>query len=176
MRTFLVRKLDGLSEYDIRRPMTATGTNLLGLVKHVSLWESRYLGEVFGRPFPDPHPGWTDDDANRASMWAAADETRDEIVDRYQRVWRHSDATIEALPIDAPGAVPWWSRPSVMLFNIMVHVLTETTRHAGHADIVREHLDGAVGDDPSAPREGDTYWQTQCASIEAAARSACSAR
>ena len=78
-------------------------------------------------------------------MWAAADESRAEIVDRYRRTWDHSDATIAALAIDAPGHVPWWPRPDVMLFNILVHVLTETNRHAGHADILREQLDGAVG-------------------------------
>jgi hypothetical protein len=57
-RDVMLWKLDGLSEYDIRRPLTMTGTNLLGLVKHLSLWESRYLGEVFGRPFPEPTPSW----------------------------------------------------------------------------------------------------------------------
>lgn len=51
-RESLVWKTEGLSEYDVRRPLTETGTNLLGLVKHVSIWEATYLGTVFGRPFP----------------------------------------------------------------------------------------------------------------------------
>jgi hypothetical protein len=59
IREVMLRKLDGLSEYDIRRPLTSTGTNLLGLVKHLSVSESRYFGEVFGRPFPSPSPGGT---------------------------------------------------------------------------------------------------------------------
>jgi hypothetical protein len=172
IRSVLVRKVDRLSEYDIRRPLTATGTNLLGLVKHLALWESRYFGEVFGRPFPEPTPRWDDHDANVTNLWVIEDESRDEILDRYTRVWQHSDATIDALPIDAPGQVPWWSEPAVMLFNVMVHMLTETSRHAGHADILREQLDGAVGDDSSAPPRDDDYWQRHCARIEAAARSA----
>lgn len=172
IRSVLVRKVDGLSEYDIRRPLTATGTNLLGLIKHMALWESRYFGEVFSRPFPGTVPRWDDFDANRASLWVTQDETRDEIVDRYKQVWRHSDATIDALRIDAPGHVPWWPRPNVMLFNVMVHMLTETARHAGHADILREQLDGAVGDDSSAPPRDGAYWQSLCSGIEDAARTA----
>jgi len=53
-REAVLAKLDGLSEYDVRRPLTVTGTNLLGLVKHLATWEARYLGEVFDRPFPEP--------------------------------------------------------------------------------------------------------------------------
>jgi len=53
-RNTLLWKLDGLSEYDARRPLTATGTNLVGLVKHVATVEARYFGEVFDRPSPEP--------------------------------------------------------------------------------------------------------------------------
>ena len=138
--------LTGLTEYDARRPLTTTGTNLLGLIKHLTNTEARYFGDVFGRPFPERLPWWGDDDFEPfADMWATADESRAEIVDRYRRAWDHSDATIAALDIDAPGHVPWWPRPNVKLFNVLVHVLTETNRHAGHADILREQLDGAVG-------------------------------
>lgn len=145
IREAVLWKLDGLGEYAVRRPLTATGTNLLGLVKHLSLSESRYFGEVFDRPFPEPLPRWDDTGARGTDMWASEHETREEIVARYRRVWAHSDATITALAVDAPGHVPWWPRPDVMLFNVMVHVLTETSRHAGHADILREQLDGATG-------------------------------
>jgi hypothetical protein len=170
IRSVLMRKVDGLSEYDVRRPLTATGTNLLGFIKHLALWESRYFGAVFRRPFPEPLPRWDDFEANRASLWVSEDETRAEIVDRYKRVWRHSDATIDALPIDAPGHVPWWPDSNVVLFHVMVHMLTETTRHAGHADILREQLDGAVGDDSSAPPRDGAYWQRLCTRIDEAAR------
>jgi Protein of unknown function (DUF664) len=173
IRQAMLSKLDGLAEYDIRRPLTATGTNLLGLVKHLSLWEARYLGEVFGRPFPQPLPRW-DQTERGATMWATEHETRAEIVELYQRVWDHGDATIDALPIDAPGQVPWWPEPDVRLFNIMVHRLTETSRHAGHADILREQLDGTVGvdGDSAAQHEEDTFWADHRARIEQAARAA----
>jgi Protein of unknown function (DUF664) len=174
VRESLVWKLDGLSEYDVRRPLTSTGTNLLGLVKHLAVWESRYFGEVFGRPFPEPLPRWDDEAANDAAFWATEHETRDEIVGLYQRVWQHTDATISALPIDAPGYVPWWD-DHVKLFNIMVHMLSDTTRHAGHADILREQLDGAVGmTAKSAPLHGhdSAFWETRRATIEQAARAA----
>jgi hypothetical protein len=111
--------LDGLGEYDIRRPLTSTGTNLLGLVKHLSVWESRYFGEAFDRPFPEPLPRWDDAEKRGAEMWATEHETREEIIDRYRHVWEHSDATITALAIDSPGYVPWWPRPNVMLFNVL---------------------------------------------------------
>ncbi|WP_306337973.1 DinB family protein [Streptomyces sp. KL118A] len=145
MREVMLWKLDGLSEYDIRRPLTSTGTNLLGLVKHLSLWESRYFGEVFGRPFPEPLPRWDDDAGQGADLWVTEYETREEIIARYRRVWEHSDATITALTLDSPGHVPWWPRPDVKLFNILIHLLTETSRHAGHADILREQLDDSTG-------------------------------
>ena len=79
-------------------------------------------------------------------------ESRTDIVDKYRRAWQHADATIAALPIDAGGHVPWWPLPEVKLFNVMVHVLTETNRHAGHADILREQLDDAVMTDPGRRR------------------------
>jgi hypothetical protein len=179
VREVMVWKLDGLSEYDIRRPLTPTGTNLLGLIKHLATWEARYFGEVFGRPFPEPLPRWDDAEAEGTDFWAAEDETREEIIDFYRRAWEHSDATINALDIDAPGRVPWWPRPDVKLFNIMVHILTETNRHAGHADILREQLDGTIGTAAgySHPREDDTaYWEEQHATIERAAQAAAARR
>ena len=145
VREVMLWKLEGLDESEIRRPLVASGTNLLGLVKHLTLSESRYFGEVFGRPFPEAMPRWDDLAARGTDMWATEDESREDIVGRYRRVWAHSDATIAALPVDSPGFVPWWPRPDVMLFNVLVHVLTETSRHAGHADILREQLDGATG-------------------------------
>jgi hypothetical protein len=165
IRAAMVGQLDGLSEYDVRRPLTPTGTNLLGLVKHLTLGESRYFGEVFGRPFPEALPRWDDLEARGRDMWVTEHETRGEIIDRYQRVWQHSDATIDALAVDAPGHVPWWPRPEVKLFNVLVHVLTETNRHAGHADILREGLDGQT----SAPQRDAEFWQTRHAEIERAA-------
>src|SRR5438445_949731 len=85
-REALVWKLDGLTEYDIRRPMTPTGTNLLGLVKHNAISDSRYFGDVFDRPFPEPLPRWEDPAADFVDHSATEHETRDEIVHLYRRV------------------------------------------------------------------------------------------
>jgi len=120
-REALVWKLDGLSEHDVRRPLTPTGTNLLGVVKHVASVEAGYLGDTFERPFPEPLP-WFDEDAEpNADMWATQEEPRDQDL---------------------------------------VHMIAETDRHAGHADIVRELIDGSVGvrpgNDNMAP--GDRAW------------------
>jgi GrpB-like predicted nucleotidyltransferase (UPF0157 family) len=107
-------------------------------------------------------------------MWAGEDETRGEIIDRYRRVWGHSDTTINALAIDSPGYVPWWPRPDVKLFNVLVHMLTETSRHAGHADILREQLDGSTGaaaEYANAQRDA-AFWEARRARIERAAKAA----
>ncbi|MCF3119215.1 DinB family protein [Streptomyces arenae] len=172
-RKALLWKLDGLSEYDARRPLTATGTNLLGLVKHVATVEARYFGEVFDRPSPEPLPRWQDYDGD--DFWATEDETRDQIIGFYRRTWEHSDATINELSLDAPGHVPWWPEPypNTNLFAIMVHVLGESIRHAGHADILREGLDGRTGvraenEQPIDQEARAAHW----AKIDRAARSA----
>jgi uncharacterized damage-inducible protein DinB len=146
-RESLLWKLDGLAEYDARRPLVPTGTNLLGLVKHVASVEAGYLGDTFGRPFGEPMP-WIDDDAEpNADMWATADESRDQITALYRRVWEHSDATVDSLDLDSIGHVPWWPTPhdEVTLHQILVHMIAETQHHAGHADIVRELIDGSIG-------------------------------
>ena len=144
-REVMLWKLEGLSDYDVRLPLTSTGTNLLGLIKHLSIGEAWYFGAVFGRPFPEHLPWWDDGAEPGADMWVTEDETRAGIIGVFRRACDHADATIDALDIDAPGHVPWWPRPDVRLFNVLVHVLTETSRHAGHADILREQLDGVVG-------------------------------
>ncbi len=174
VRRSLLFKLDGLSEYDVRRPLTKTGTNLLGLVKHMAMSEARYFGAIFDRPFPEQLPSFDDPGyANHDHMWVTAQESRADIIEGYERAWRHADATIDALPIDAPGYVPWWPRPEVKLFNVMVHILSETSRHAGHADILREQLDGAVGAGPVATSDlDDAVWEAHRSRIEKAAREA----
>ena len=177
-REALQWKLDGLSEYDIRRPMVRTGTNLLGLVKHLASVEAGYFGEVFGRPFAEPMP-WFDEGAEiNADMWATADESRAEIVGLYRRVWAHSDVPPGGLALDATGDVPWWpeNRREVTLHQILVHVTAETHRHAGHADIVRELIDGAAGfraDNDNLPPGDQAWWESYRDRLERAAGEAC---
>jgi Protein of unknown function (DUF664) len=160
-RSALLAKLDGVGERDVRWPMTPTGTNLLGLVKHVASNELSYFGEVFDRPSEVPQP-WLNEDAEvNADMWATAEESREDILALYQQAAVHTYATIEALGLDSPGRVPWWppERQEVTLHQIMVHVTVEIARHAGHADIIRELIDGAAGDnDGNLPDQTPEEW------------------
>ena len=110
-----------------------------------------------------------------ADMWARPEESHDDVVGLYQRVWAHADATISRLPLAASGYVPWWREASnpVSLARILVHVTAETHRHAGHADIVRELADGRVGhtDGNDNMGTGDReWWQNYNERLEAAAR------
>jgi hypothetical protein len=174
-RKALLAKLDGVSERDVRWPMTRTGTNLLGLVKHVASIELGYFGEVFDRPSNVPLP-WLDEGAEtNADMWATAEEPREDIVALYQQAAVHADTTIEALTLDSPGRVPWWpaERQQVTLQQIMVHVTAEIARHAGHADIIRELIDGAAGDnDGNVPDQTAQEWASYRLRLENAAAEA----
>ncbi|WP_243695934.1 DinB family protein [Labedella phragmitis] len=172
-RRDLLAKLDGLPEYDVRRPMTPTGTNLLGLVKHVASVQLDYFGLVFGRRTATL-PWFADDAEPEADMWVPADETRESIIELHHFSAHHSDETIESLPLGAVGEVPWWpeERRSVTLHRILVHMCIETARHAGHADIIREYIDGSIGNgqgDPNIPGRSADEWVAHRARIEAAA-------
>jgi hypothetical protein len=176
-RDTLLWKLEGLGEYDIRRPLTRTGTNLLGLVKHQARGELIYFGDVFGRPHGEQSP-WLEDGAEpNADMWAAPEETRDFIIGVYRRAWKHADATIADLPLDATGTVPWWGGATVTLCQILVHMTAETQRHAGHADIVRELIDGSVGllrKNDNMSSDDPAWWRDYLDRVEQAARTAAS--
>jgi len=171
-RTALLAKLDGVDERAARWPMTRTGTNLLGLVKHVAGIELGYFGEVFDRPSDIQLPWLAEDAETNADMWATAEDSREDIVALYQRAAAHADTTIEALTLDSPGRVRWWpaERQQVTLLQIMVHVTVEIARHAGHADIVRELIDGAAGEkDGNLPDQTAQEWATYRLRLEEAA-------
>ncbi len=173
-RDSLLWKLDGLSEYDVRRPLTPTGSNLLGIVKHVASVENGYLGDVFGRPSGEPLPWLAEDSPVNADMWATPDQTRHDIVSLSERTRAHSDATIEALSLDSVGSVPWWpeDRREVTLHQILVHITTETHRHAGHADIIRELIDGTIGligRAPNVPEVDAAWWAAYRQKVQKAA-------
>lgn len=176
-RADLLGKLDGLDEYAVRRPLTATGTNLLGLVKHVASVQLDYFGEVFDRPHGLDLRWFAPDAEPDADLWVPASETRDQVLELHAFSAAHSDATVEALPLDARGEVPWWppERREVTLHQILVHVCVETAQHAGHADILRELIDGRAGHGPQdpnlTPRTPDE-WARHRARIEEAAQEA----
>lgn len=176
-REALLWKLGGLSEYDARRPMVPTGTNVLGLIKHLASVELGYFGDTFGRPSNEPQPWLMADAEPNADMWATLDESREGIVALYQRAWAHSDETIATLGLDAIGHVPWWpdERREVTLHRILVHVIAETNRHAGHADIVRELIDGATGlreGNANMPPGDQAWWANYRSGLERVAREA----
>jgi uncharacterized damage-inducible protein DinB len=172
-REALLWKLEGLSEYDTRRPLVRTGTNLLGLVKHQTAAELGYLGVTFGRPGPEP-VSW-DDSSTDWDLLAQANESREFITGRYRRAWAHADATISELALDAIGHVPWWPAATndVSLHQILVHVTAETARHAGHADIIRELIDGSAGlssgNSNLTPRD-EAHWDSYRLQVETIAR------
>ena len=176
-RAQLLAKIDGLGEYDIRRPMTPTGTNLLGLIKHVASVELGYFSEVFGRPSDRELPWFADGAEADADMWATPEQTRAEIVELHHFSAAHTDATIEELSLDAPGLVTCWreERRHVTLHQMLVHMCAETAQHLGHADIIRELIDGSAGqgpNDPSLPQRGAAEQATYVEQLEAAARKA----
>jgi uncharacterized damage-inducible protein DinB len=170
-RQDLVATLDGLSDYDVRRPMTPSGTSLLGLVKHVASVEIGYLGDCIGRPLDIDLP-WDNEEAydKGLDMYALAGESREFLLDLYRRSWAHGDANVRELGLDAPAVVPWWSeeRKHTTLGWLVVHQLDETSHHAGHADIVRESIDGKGGDDHD--QYGDEeHWSAFLGRIQAEA-------
>jgi uncharacterized damage-inducible protein DinB len=176
-RNALLWKVEGLSEYDARRPMTPTGTNLLGLLKHVASVAVGYFGDTFDRSAGIELPWFAEDAEPNADMWVPAEESRAEILDLWQRAWAHADETIETLDLDAIGHVPWWppERAEVTLHRVLCHMIYEAGRHAGQADIVRESIDGAVGlrqgNDNMAPGDAQ-FWTDYRVRVENAARTA----
>jgi hypothetical protein len=151
-RASLLAQLDGLSDYDRRRPLTPTGTNLLGLVKHLAGLEYGYLGEAFGRPPAVPPTWFRDDPYDEIDMWATPDESTTYITTTYAEACAHSDATIAALELDAPGHVAHWSTGETTLGVLLVLMIAETAQHAGHADILRELIDNH----PPTPQHAKT--------------------
>jgi hypothetical protein len=171
-RDGVLATLDGLGEFDRRRPLTPTGTNLLGLVKHLAGIEFGYLGDCIGRP--GPVLPWYQDGSvwQNGDMWATADETSEYLVGLYRQAWAHSDESLQTVPLDAPAHVAWWpaERAETTFGSLVVRVVAETAQHAGHCDIVRELIDGR-----SASRNderGDAeFWAAYVARVQRAADS-----
>jgi Protein of unknown function (DUF664) len=169
-RAAMLTKLDGLSEYDRRRPLTPTGTNLLGLVKHLAGVEYGYFGDAFGRDAYE-RPSWFRDDlSTEIDMWATPDESSDYITGVYMSACAHADRTIADLQLDSPGHVAHWpeGRQATTLGYLLVYMHAETAAHGGHADIVRELIDGQIGPDGSVAAD-PAFWRDQVRKVQAAA-------
>lgn len=167
-RDAVLWKVEGLSDTHLRMPMTASGTNLLGLVKHLAGLEAEYFGECLGRRWPDPLPWWSDTPAPNADMWASADESPEQICGLYRRAQEWADTAIADLPLDAPARVPWWEPQDATLHWLLVHMIAETSRHAGHMDVIREGIDGQRGllrTVPNLPDVDDSWWRSYVARL-----------
>lgn len=161
-------KVEGLPERDQRMPLTPTGTNLLGVVKHLAGVEAEYFGMCLGRPWPQPMAFWADDAQPNDDMWATADESPAQILDLYRQVTAFADETIAPLPLDTKAHVPWWREPDTTLHHLLVHMTAETARHAGHLDILREQVDGRAGwspEHPNLPEGGADHWAAYVARL-----------
>ena len=171
-RGVVVAKCEGLSEYDVRRPVTASGTSLLGLVKHLIGIEQVYLGTSFGRPTPFTLP-WVEDGSiwDGADMWATEDEPREWLLDLYAQACAHSDETVAALDLDSPGSVPHWDeerprdharRPAGRAWSTRPRTTPGTPTSAGRSSTARAS--------PTATRSATrAYWSSYVARIQAAA-------
>ncbi len=171
-RAAVLWKVEGVSERDLRMPLTPTGTNLLGIVKHLAGVEAEYFGACLGRPWPEPFAFWDDDAEHNADMWATADESPEQVLDTYRRVVAFADETIEPLPLDAPATVPWWRTPETDLHTLLVHMAVETARHLGHLDILREQVDGARGwraEVTNLPDVDEAWWADYVARLRTVA-------
>ncbi|MGA9750040.1 MAG: DinB family protein [Nocardioides sp.] len=170
-REAVLWKVEGLSEREVRMPRTATGTNLLGIVKHLTGVEADYFGACLDRPWPEA-VAWDEDAEPNVDMWATATESPTYIVDRYRRATAWADETIAGLPLEAPARVPWWQPQETTLGRLLVHMVAETGRHAGHLDILREEADGARGMLPAVdnlPERDADWWRGYVARLRAVA-------
>jgi uncharacterized damage-inducible protein DinB len=140
-RNVIVWKVDGLNDELLRRPMMPSGTNLIGLVKHLASVEYGWFCGTFGRP-SDAIP--FDEFNPEADMRAEAGETAADILAYYGRARAAADAAINEIDLEDTGTA--WSGEKVSMRWVLVHMIEETARHAGHMDILRELVDGATGD------------------------------
>lgn len=140
-RATLLRKLEGLDDELLRQPMTASGLSLLGLVKHLAETEHGWFLKIYGG-LPEPDLFSTDGDAD-ADFRVGPDETADELVGQYLRTCERARAVVAAGRLDDVVTTP--SGAEANLRAILVHMIQETARHNGHADIIREAIDGATG-------------------------------
>ena len=140
-RDVVLWKIEGLDDDALRRPMTPSGTSLLGLVKHLGAVEYGWFCETFDRP-TEPLP--FDPDDPDADLRVRPDETTDEVVAFYRRARAAADAVIDELEVDDVGTA--WFGETVSLRWVLIHMIEEVARHAGHLDILRELVDGGTGD------------------------------
>lgn len=171
-RSQVLRSVDGLKEYDLRRPMTPTGTNLLGVVKHLVGIEGGYLGVCLEHPVAFSLP-WINDKTGGPirDMWATAAESPAYILDLYRRACDHSDVVLSETVPAARANVPWWpeGQRTTTVAALVARVSHDTAMHAGQLQILRELIDGQAGNDRQALGD-DRWWSGHVGKLEALAR------
>ena len=130
-------KLDGLTDEELRRPVTPSGMCLLALAKHVAGVPFYWLCEVFGRPI-EPWPGAETDDVE-----LDPGDTTDGVLEYYARARAASQVAITEVDLDATGTT--WLGDTVSFRWAILHTIEEAARHAGHADLMRERVDNTTG-------------------------------
>lgn len=146
-RDAVLWKLEGLDDEQLRRQLVPSGTNLLGLVKHLGSIEFGWFCETFDRP--SEWIPWDPEDCD-ADARVRPDETTADILEFYARARSAADDVIMELSLDDqhPTVPGLGSGETVSLRWILVHVLEDTVRHAGQMDILRELIDGRTGGHP----------------------------
>jgi len=140
-RDAILWKLEGVGDEDLRRPLVPSGTSLLGLVKHLAAVEYGWFCDTFGRQ-AEPLP--FDDDDPDADLRVEPEETTAGILAFYGRARATSDRVIDEIGLEETG-MAWFGEPVTMRW-VLIHMVEETARHAGHVDILRELIDGMTGD------------------------------
>ena len=140
-RDAILWKLEGVSDEDLRRPLVPSGTSLLGLVKHLAAVEYGWFCDTFGRP-AEPLP--FDEDDPDADLRVEPEETTADVLAFYGRARDAADRAIEEIGLEETGAA--WFEDAVSMRWVLIHMVEETARHAGHVDILRELIDGRTGD------------------------------
>ncbi len=142
-REGLLRKIEGLDDERARKAPTASSLSLLGLVKHAATWERRWFQVLMGgRDFPNEWPTVLSEPRD-ADMMVDENDTLDHWIAYYREQIKQSRAVTASMDLDSPCA-----RPDIFECNVryvLFHMIEETARHAGHADIIRETLDGSRG-------------------------------
>lgn len=143
-RAVVERKLDGLTTDDAKRVRTPTGMSALGILKHLGWVERGWFRETFAGEDVEAIDVNGDNSAEFAS---GGDDTVDSVIGFYRgEVEQARRVAREARSLDALSARETTLREHVSLRWVMVHMLEETARHAGHLDLMREEIDGQVGD------------------------------
>lgn len=146
-RATLLLKVDGVSDEDLRRPAVPSGTTLLGLVKHLAYVERWWFRRVFAGE--EVSFAWSDDDPD-ADFRIEPDDSTVAVLDLYTGECERSREIVRDAGLDEGGRLGTHLRrahPSeITLRWILVHMIEETARHNGHADILREMIDGVTGE------------------------------